>query len=133
MRNAAGAAGMRIDPRAVELQPLYRDHSGLGRDPLAEKEAKRAVVITTEHTEGKGPGSGEYVEERLLLDRVELEGAHVPPRHFENAAFVEADAAYTGPPFLDLAVVTAGVAMEGAVRQLVVELSRPGKLLEHLL
>jgi hypothetical protein len=57
------------------------------------------VEVAAEHAEGEGAGARVGVEERLLLDRVELKARHVAPGHPETAILVVAhlaDAALAG-------------------------------------
>ena len=42
--------------------------------------AVAAVIVAAEHAEGQRPGARQRVEERLLLDRVELQAGHVAER-----------------------------------------------------
>src|SRR6266699_1456609 len=92
-------------------------------------EAIAAVQVTTEHAEGERVGAGKGVKERLLLDRVALQGSHVSPGNHERAAAVVADLADAPQALFDQAAVGARVAADLIVRQLLVERSK-GALLD---
>src|SRR6202022_2703434 len=61
-------------------------HSRIGGNSNIAGEAIAAVQVATEHAECERVGAGEGVEERLLLDRVALQGADVPARDHQGAA-----------------------------------------------
>jgi hypothetical protein len=81
------------------------------------------MEVAAEHPEaiGKGPGVG--VEERLLLDRVALYAADIPPRHVQSAAPVVADFADAGLTFGNRAAMTAGVAANAIAIEFLVEVA----------
>ena len=68
------------------------------------------VEVAPQHPEGQCSGSGQRMEERLLLDRVDLQRPDVSPRDLEPAPFVETNPADSGAPLRDEAAMTAGVA-----------------------
>ena len=82
------------------------------------------MQVTTEHAERQRVRSRESVKERLLLDRVALQGSHIASGNHERAAAVVADLADTAQPVLDQAAVGARVAANLVVRQLLVERSK---------
>src|SRR2546423_11781050 len=98
-------------------------HARVGSYPDISREAVRTVQVTTEHAERKRIGAGKGVEERFLLDRVALEGADVATWHHQRATAVVADLADPAQAVLDQALVSARVATDLVVRQLLVERS----------
>ena len=80
----------------------------------------RAVQIAAEHAKAVREGARIRVKERLLLDRIALHAANVPPRHEQPSAFVEPHLAHADRTFRKRAAMAAGVATEPAVGQLIV-------------
>src|SRR5205085_3328049 len=104
-------------------------HSRVGRNPHVAGEAVAAVQVASEHSERERVRSWEGVKERLLLDRVTLQGADVPTGDHQCAAPVVADLADAPQAIFDQASVRAGVAADLVVRQLLVKRSK-GALLD---
>ena len=82
------------------------------------------MVIASEHAEGECQCPRIRMKERLLFDRVDLQGGNVAARHFENAVFVVADLADALEPVENLAAMAAGIAADRFILQLVIELRR---------
>src|SRR5262245_54840880 len=64
------------------------------------------------------------VEERLLLDRIALDAAHVTPRHAQGSVVVEADLADADGARRQRTAVAAGDAPQAAVGQCLVQVAR---------
>ena len=94
--------------------------------------AVAAVVVAAEHAEGEGLGSGQGVEERLLLHRVELEGRHVAEGNAQRPRVVEADPADTFATRRDDAAMAAGHATDAALGKHFDQLSRTREACESL-
>src|SRR4029077_11463600 len=72
-----------------------------------------AVVVASEHAERQRPRAGIGVKERLLLDRVDLQGGDVAARNAQHAAVVVANLADALESVEDLAAMPARVAADG--------------------
>src|SRR3989441_3625126 len=79
------------------------------------------MQVASEHAHGERVRTGEDVEERLLLGRVALQGAHVAVRHHQRTPLVVADLADASQPVQHQTLVGARVAPHLVVRQLLVE------------
>src|SRR5207237_6895791 len=86
--------------------------------------AVAAVVVAAKHAERQRQRAGIGVEERLLLDRVDLQSRDVAARHLEHAAFVIADLADALEALEDFAAMAAGVAAHGVLVERLDELGR---------
>src|SRR5581483_4394712 len=94
--------------------------------------AVAAVVIATEHTERKRECAGVGVEERFLLDRIDLQRGRVTTRHPQHSILVVADFADALQSVQDLAAMSAGEAADRVVFQLLVQLTFGGPGGQHL-
>ena len=89
----------------------------LGRDPVL---AVSAVEVAAQHPEAHCQRAGQGVEERLLLDGIQLKSADVSVRNQQPPAAIEAHAANAVEPIEDHAPVTTREAAEPAVLQALV-------------
>src|SRR5207244_7030148 len=124
-----GEAGA-LPLRAVD-QLLWRDVPRVGERPRIAQRLRRdpvlairTVQVTTEHAERERVRTRESVEERLLLDRVALQGSHVASGNHQRAAAVVADLADAPQAIFDQASVRARVAADLIVRQLLAKRSK---------
>ena len=116
-----GAHGHRVvrrlqHRRAALEQRVERARPARRRDLRPRREAVAAVVVAAEHAEGEGARAGEGVEERLLLHRVQLQGADVTEGDTQRPRLVEADAADAVATGRDQAAMPAGEAADAARR-----------------
>src|SRR2546427_12080775 len=92
----------------------------------------RTVVVASEHPEGEGARARVSVEERLLLDGVELEAGDVARRDHKTPVFVPAHLADAALPGRDQAAVAARVAPHAARGEPLVQLSLARQTPEHV-
>ena len=101
----------------------------LRRDPVL---AVGAVQVAPEHSERQGVGPRKGVEERLFLDRIDLQRADVAPRHAQHPVVVEADLADADAAARDEAVMAARVAAHRPTREGIAERPLAGQTREGL-
>src|SRR3970282_1664023 len=70
---------------------LKRKWAAVGDENRIPREAVRAVVVTSQHTERKRVRAGQNMVKWLFLRRIALQHGHVPPGDAQRAPVVEAD------------------------------------------
>ena len=85
------------------------------------------MIVAAEHAEGESERTGKGVEERFLLDRIDLDGTDISVRNPEFVPVVESDPTDAGRAGMDLAAVGAGQTGETTVIAGFPQFSRNGK------
>src|SRR3989304_3831732 len=90
---------------------LKRKWAAVGDENRTPREAVRAVVVTSQHTERKRGRAGQNMVKWLFLSRIALQRGDITPGDAECAVSVEADLADTALAGEDDAPVAAGGAL----------------------
>ena len=91
------------------------------------------MEIAAEHAEAHGERAGERMEERFLLDRIELESAYISMRNQQSAAAIKADPTNAVESVENDTAVAASKTSQPAVFQPLVEFAFPRVRLENIL
>jgi len=81
------------------------------------RKAEGATKVATEHPETQSPRSGVSMEERLLLNGVNIECADIAPRDIQLAAFIEPDPTNARQAVKNDAPVPAGETLNSVGKQ----------------
>src|SRR5262245_20679332 len=90
------------------------------------------MVIASQHAEGQGQGPRQGVKKRLLLHRVDLQGADIAPGDPQPATLIEADLADALASHRDEAAVTTGEAAHAPVGKRVEDVPFASPIRENL-